>query len=59
MDIKIDRPGWDQLSHQEKNRELFHQQKQTLDTLMDHGAITKAQHDKSLHDLMEKMGIKE
>ena len=59
MDIKIDRPGWDQLSHQEKNRELFLRQKQTLDTLLAHGAITKVQHDKSLHDLTEKMGIKE
>ena len=59
MDITTDRPGWDHLSHDEKNRELFHQQKQTLDTLLAHGAITRAQHDKSLHDLTEKMGIKE
>ena len=26
---------------------------------MERGAISKAQHDKSLHDLMEKMGEKE
>ena len=28
----------------------------TLKTFLEHGAITQAQHDKSLHDLTEKMG---
>ena len=27
-----------------------------LDSFLDHGAISQAQHDKSLHDLTEKMG---
>lgn len=46
-----------QLSHEEKNRQLFIQQKQTLDLFLERGAISKAQHDKSLGDLIEKMNI--
>ena len=30
-----------------------------LDMFLEHGAITQAQHDKSLHDLTEKMGESE
>ena len=30
-----------------------------LDLFLAHGAITQAQHDKSLHDLTEKMGEEE
>jgi hypothetical protein len=41
----------------EKKRQLFLQQKQTLDTFLATGAITKAQYDKSLNCLIEKMGI--
>ena len=39
-----------------KNHELFLRQKELLDLFLEHGAITQAQHDKSLHDLIEKMG---
>ena len=42
-----------------KKMELFLNQKQTLDTLLEHGAITQAQHDFSLNGLRVKMGIKE
>ena len=35
---------------------LFLKQRALLDTFLAHGAITQAQHDKSLHDLKEKMG---
>lgn len=52
-------PGWEKLTHTEKNHQLYLQQKETLDTLLEHGAITKAQYDKSLGDLREKMGEKE
>jgi hypothetical protein len=49
---------WSSLSHDEKNRQLFLRQKKTLDMFLERGAISQAQHDKSLHDLIEKMGIK-
>lgn len=42
-----------------KKLELFLNQKQTLDTLLEHGAITQAQHDFSLNGLRTKMGIDE
>ena len=48
---------WSFLSYVEKNKELFLRQKKTLDILLERGAISQAQHDKSLHDLIEKMGI--
>lgn len=41
---------------EEKRRELYDRQVTLLATLLSHGAITQAQHDKSLHDLTEKMG---
>ena len=50
---------WSTLSYTEKNHQLFLQQKELLDTFLQHGAITKKQHDKSLHDLIEKMGENE
>ena len=48
---------WNMMSPVEKNRELFRQQKQTLDLFRERNAISKAQYDKSLGDLIEKMGI--
>ena len=50
---------WSFLSYEEKNRQLFLRQKKTLDMFLERGAISQAQHDKSLHDLIEKMGIKD
>ncbi len=47
---------WDSLSHAEKNHLLFLKQKSMLAMFLDRGAITQAQHDKSLHDLKVKMG---
>ena len=47
---------WDGLTLEEKNHRLFLQQRKMLDTIWEHGAITKEQHDKSLRDLAEKMG---
>lgn len=43
----------------EKKIELFKNQKELLDTFLSHGAITKAQYDKSLGDLTEKMGMED
>jgi len=48
---------WLTLSADEKKRQLFLQQKDTLDCFLKRGAITKAQYDKSLGDLIVKMGI--
>ena len=47
--------SWGSMSYAEKNRALYLKQKQTLDLFLERGAITKAQHDKSLHDLTVKM----
>ena len=47
---------WDKMTHEEKQEWLFRQQKDTLDRFLEHGAISKAQYNKSLHDLIEKMG---
>ena len=49
--------AWGNLSYESKNRALFLQQKQTLDLFLERGAISQAQHDKSLHDLTVKMGM--
>ena len=43
----------------EKKRELFLNQKDTLDKFLERGAITKAQYDKSYGDLEVKMGMEE
>ena len=58
MDYKTDRPGtaWENMTLEEKNHQLYLNEKELLDTFLQHGAITQAQHDKSLHDLQEKMG---
>lgn len=55
MDATISNPAWDNLSYAEKNQQLFLKQKETLDLFLEHGAISRTQHDKSLHDLEEKM----
>ena len=41
----------------QKKRDLYLRQKELLATLLEHGAISQAQHDKSLRDLTEKMGM--
>ena len=45
------------MSDLEKKRELYLRQKRLLDTFLEHGAISKAQYDKSFGDLTEKMGM--
>ena len=49
--------SWQSLTHAEKNHQLFLKQKSLLDQFLEKGAISPAQHDKSLHDLIEKMEI--
>ncbi len=50
---------WSDLTYEQKEHELFLKQKKALDTFLKHGAISKEEHDRSLHDLAEKMGEKE
>ena len=51
--------AWGRMTYEEKNHQLYLKQKQILDMFLERGAISQAQHDKSLHDLAEKMGESE
>ena len=51
-----DTAAWETMTPEQKRRELYDRQVELLDTFLEHGAITQAQHDKSLHDLTVKMG---
>ena len=59
MDAAINDQTWEKLTYEEKNHQLFLREKSLLAEFLEHGAISQAQHDKSLHDLIEKMGEKE
>ena len=48
---------WERLSPEDKKKQLFLNQKRLLDTFLEKNAISKAQHDKSLGDLRDKMGM--
>ena len=50
---------WSALTDEEKRRRLYLKQKETLDTFLAHGAISRAQYEKSLGDLTAKMGMEE
>ena len=58
MDTEILNTPWETMTHEEKNRVLFQEQKELLDTFLEKRAISREQYNKSLHDLTEKMGIK-
>ena len=45
------------LSPEDKKKQLFLNQKQTLDLFLERNAISQAQYNKSLQDLIEKMGM--
>ena len=55
----VNHVDWENLTSEEKRRELYDRQVATLATFLEHGAITQDQHDKSLHDLTVKMGYGE
>ena len=59
MDVNIENKEWPSLTYEEKNRLLFLRQKKTLDMFLERGAISQGQYDKSMHDLIEKMGMKD
>ena len=56
MDVNIENTAWETMTHKEKNHQLFLKQAETLALFLERGAISQAQHDKSLHDLIVKMG---
>lgn len=56
MEISNANDAWARMSYKEKQHQLFLKQKGILDEFLAHGAISQAQHDKSLHDMIEKMG---
>lgn len=56
MDFKTEHTEWENMSREEKNHQLYLNQKNMLNLFLEHGAISQAQHDKSLRDLTEKMG---
>jgi hypothetical protein len=58
MAEKMQQMPFEQLTPEEKKRQLFLNQKKTLDTFLENGAISQAQYCKSLGDLREKMGVK-
>ncbi len=59
MDYSKENQNRDSLSYVEKNHQLYLKQKALLDQFLEKGAISQAQHDKSLHNLIEKMDKKE
>ena len=48
---------WEMLSPEEKKKQLFLKQKKLLETFLERNAISKAQYEKSLGDLRDKMGM--
>ncbi len=55
----MEQAEWEQLTPSQKKVELYHRQKELLDTFLSHHTISRAQYDKSLGDLMEKMGMED
>lgn len=50
---------WERMTPTEKKIQLYKNQKNTLDLFLERNAISREQYDKSLHDLTEKMGMKD
>ena len=50
---------WEKLTSIEKKKQLFLNQKKTLDLFLERNAISREQYDKSLGDLKEKMKMSE
>ena len=49
--------SYEEMTPEEKKADLFLRQKRTLDLFLERNAISKAQYDKSLGDLIEMMGM--
>ena len=48
---------WEKLTPEEKKKQIFLKQKNLLETFLERNAISKAQYEKSLGDLRDKMGM--
>ena len=48
---------WSKMTPDEKKKQLFLRQKELLDVYLEKKAITRADYDKSLKALKEKMGV--
>ena len=57
MTMDISDKEYSQLTAEEKKIRLYLSQKKLLDDFLEKNAISKAQYDKSLGDLTEKMGM--
>ena len=58
MDSKdLNQIEWEKLTPQEKKKQLFLKQKKLLETFLERNAISKAQYEKSLGDLRDKMDM--
>lgn len=55
--VSAEQINWASLSPDEKKKQLFLNQKHTLDLFLERNAIDQRQYDKSLGDLMIKMGV--
>lgn len=55
----MEQADWEQLTPSQKKIELYRKQKDLLDTFLAHHAISRAQYEKSLGDLTEKMGMQD
>ena len=55
--VSTEQIEWAKLSPDEKKKQLFLKQKHTLELFLEKNAISQAQYDKSLGDLIKKMGM--
>ena len=53
----MDQMEWSALSQEDKKKQLYLQQKDLLDKLLERNAISQAEYDKSFGDLTRKMGM--
>lgn len=53
----MEQQEWEMLTPEQKKIQLYLEQKKILETFLAHGAISKAQFDKSLGALTVKMGM--
>lgn len=57
--MQMDSLAWNKLTYEEKQKQLFLNQKNMLLGFLERNAISQAQFDKSFGDLMIKMGYDE
>ncbi len=57
MAINMITKTWEEMTPEEKKIQLYIKQKNMLDSFLARNAISRAQYDKSLGDLTEKMGM--